>query len=436
MTALATSDLQAPARPRPSTSALPAHIPALDGIRGLAVLLVLYCHSTFIEPGGIFGKVLLASSRISWAGVDLFFVLSGFLITGILFDAKGKQYFFRNFYARRTVRIFPLYYAFLVLALLVFPMFVSFNWHLSRHHGDFPAAQWPYWLYLSNFYQSFHPTEHIVFVSWSLAIEEQFYLAWPLVVFLFDRKTLLKITVAMFVGSLLLRIGVTGLMGHWLASRGIESWKIANNFTICRLDGLAAGAWIALMIRGDSRFTISSLVKPAKLLGPLAALVMLGIVGIAYAEGWRGGIGQSPGYVLVGYTALAIMFGALLVVAVAADRDSVLGRLFSGRVLTVFGKYSYAVYLLHFPVNLILKDFAFDPSKGTTNGRQLALQALFYLLSGTCVLALSWVSWNVLEKHCLKLKDFFPMSPKPLPAPPRNVADLDHHAGNVARPAA
>src|SRR5262245_30388988 len=129
MTATST-DPHSPARLRPA-GALPAHIPALDGIRGLAVLLVLYCHSTFIEPGAAFGKVFLATSRISWAGVDLFFVLSGFLITGILFDAKGKDRYFRNFYARRTVRISPLYYVFLVLALLAFPMFGSFNWHLS-----------------------------------------------------------------------------------------------------------------------------------------------------------------------------------------------------------------------------------------------------------------------------------------------------------------
>ena len=89
-----------------------SRIPVLDGVRGLAVLLVLFCHATMLTdlPGSA-GKLYLALARISWCGVDLFFALSGFLITGILFDAKGKQNFFRNFYARRTVRIFPLYYA-------------------------------------------------------------------------------------------------------------------------------------------------------------------------------------------------------------------------------------------------------------------------------------------------------------------------------------
>ena len=99
-------------------------MPTLDGLRGVAVLLVLVCHSTMLNdiPGPA-GKLGLALARLSWAGVDLFFVLSGFLITGILFDAKGRDNFFRNFYARRTVRIFPLYYAFLVVALLVLPHF-------------------------------------------------------------------------------------------------------------------------------------------------------------------------------------------------------------------------------------------------------------------------------------------------------------------------
>src|SRR5688500_3911248 len=107
--------------PRPDTH---SRISALDGVRGLAVLLVLICHATMLnDVPGAAGKLYLALARISWAGVDLFFVLSGFLITGILFDAKGKPNFFRNFYARRTVRIFPLYYVFLLVALVLIPRF-------------------------------------------------------------------------------------------------------------------------------------------------------------------------------------------------------------------------------------------------------------------------------------------------------------------------
>jgi len=186
---LLSADLSArAAAPAPAKkSSLPSHIPALDGIRGLAVLLVFYCHTTLIDPGGALGKLFVSSSRISWAGVDLFFVLSGFLITGILFDAKGKDFYFRNFYARRTVRIFPLYYAFLLVALVLLPIVTPASLADVYLH-EFPTQKVWYWLYLSNFYQAFHPTHHLVFVSWSLAIEEQFYLCWPLVVFLCSRK--------------------------------------------------------------------------------------------------------------------------------------------------------------------------------------------------------------------------------------------------------
>lgn len=379
-------------------------MPALDGVRGLAVLLVLFCHATMLnDVPGAAGKLYLALARISWAGVDLFFVLSGFLITGILFDAKGKPNFFRNFYARRTVRIFPLYYAFILIALFVIPRFLP---SLDKEFVERPPSSWPYWLYVSNFYQTFHPTHHIVFVSWSLAIEEQFYLVWPLVVFFASRKALMRITVGMLVGSALLRIGIMIPGSDWLKSMGLEPWRMANNWTMFRLDGLAVGAWIALLVRGKV-WTIRSIAKPARIVGPIAAIVLAGSVGLAYVGGWRGGIGQSPPYVLIGYVALALMFGALLCTAVGADSDSIISRIFTGRGLTVLGKYSYALYLLHVPVNMLIRDRLFDPASATGTFRQLELQAAFYFASVTATLALSWVSWHVMEKHFLKLKDFF-----------------------------
>ena len=218
-----------------------AHIPVLDGLRGLAVVLVLICHATVLnEVPTAAGKMYLVLARLSWAGVDLFFVLSGFLITGILFDAKGKTNYFRNFYARRTVRIFPLYYAYIALVLFLIPRFAP---AIDHHFVKRPPVSWPYWLYVSNFYQTFEPTHHIVFVSWSLAIEEQFYLVWPLVVFFCSRKALLRITMGMIVGSILLRIGIMGPLAGWLQnSIGVAPWRFANNFSFCRLDGLAVGA--------------------------------------------------------------------------------------------------------------------------------------------------------------------------------------------------
>ena len=169
------------------------HIPALDGIRGLAILLVLLCHFPLygdMQPTIFIDKLFYAMTRAGWCGVDLFFVLSGFLITGILYDAKGSRFFFRNFYMRRCLRIFPLYYG----VLAVFFVIVPFVLPLGRNYELFLKDQAWYWSYLTNIkiaiegWPKFYALAHF----WSLAVEEQFYFVWPFVVFLWDEERSLK----------------------------------------------------------------------------------------------------------------------------------------------------------------------------------------------------------------------------------------------------
>ena len=380
------------------------HIPALDGIRGLAVLLVLVCHGTLTNPAGLFGQAFQAATRLTWSGVDLFFVLSGFLITGILFDSKRERGYFRNFYARRTVRIFPLYYAFLVFALILVPAIPA----LTALYGHAPRTGPFFWFYVSNFVQPFAPSHYMTFVAWSLAIEEQFYLCWPLVVFLCGRRTLLRICGVMFLGSLVTRVGV------FLIARATgwdNAWMGANDFLFCRVDGLAAGAWIALLIRGDGAWAIQSLVKGAWVVGISATAGLACVVVGSYATGWRGGIGQSPAYTVGGYSMFALLYASLLVIVVAARRGTILHRAFSGKLLTTFGKYSYGCYLLNLPVNVLLLRYVFNPDRpGVSTASLMVGQAAFYAISFAATLAAAWVSWNVMEKHCLKLKKYFPMS--------------------------
>ncbi len=381
------------------------HIPALDGIRGLAVLLVLYNHMTLIDPVGGVGRIFLASARLSWSGVDLFFVLSGFLITGILFDSKSDTHYFRNFYARRTVRIFPLYYAFLIFALLIVPAVPA----LLRTFEPAPHPGVWYWLYLSNFSQPFHAGQpnDIVHVSWTLAIEEQFYLCWPLVVFLFDRKTLMRICIAGFFGSLIIRSGM-------VVANVRES--IVGGFTFCRFDGLLTGAWIALMIRpslsaqagGWQTRTIAALRQPARVTAIGSAVLLAAIVIGSYAFGWRAGIGQSPAYSIAGFSVLATLYGSLLVLAVSATPGSRMHRAFTGKFLTTFGKFSYAIYLLHWPVTIVVRDYLFDPRGGHSNLALLGRQFAFYGLTTAIALIVAWLSWHLFEKHFLALKKWFP----------------------------
>lgn len=404
-----------PARPLTSVEGkllgkrTPGHIPALDGLRGIAVLLVLFCHATqrpfHDDCNGFFhGPIdgaLLFAARVSWVGVDLFFVLSGFLITGILFDAKGKDRFFTNFYARRTVRIFPLYYACLALFFLVFPLLgTTFN----QGMGGLTSHKAWYWLYLSNYAQAYqenlgHGANHIAHVSWTLSIEEQFYLCWPLVVFLFNRKTLLKITAGMFVGALLLRT--------LFVLQGKTYWALG--FTPCRVDGLALGAAIALIARGP--LGLQSLTKYAKFALPLSIAGLGATIVAMKAMHHNEGVGQTPGAATIGTTLYAILFGSMLVLAAAAAPKSWTAWLFELPILRIFGKYSYACYLFHMPVMILLAEHipALNPARHPFHNLYAPALIVFYVASFAATLGVSIVSWNVLEKHCLKLKKFFPM---------------------------
>jgi peptidoglycan/LPS O-acetylase OafA/YrhL len=210
----------------------PGRIDALDGVRGLAIAAVVMMHGVFFGVP-LPGQMPLSADALyprlallGFAGVDLFFVLSGFLITGILVRSRGGAHYFRNFYVRRALRIFPLYYV--VIALLLFGL------------GRAPAGgveTLSYLTYWQNYHHAFagpHADPARV-VTWSLAIEEQFYLVWPAVVLWLPNATLRRVCVATLVGAIALRWSLVGL--------GVQS----THFLLpCRLDALMAGAWLSL----------------------------------------------------------------------------------------------------------------------------------------------------------------------------------------------
>jgi len=217
-----------------------AYVPALDGVRGLAIIMVMLAH--FTSYGGLHPVVFLDRAyrsvvMLGGTGVDLFFVLSGFLITGILLDSRHEAGYFRNFYMRRVLRIFPLYYATLAGCFLILPLFRGGDEELARLLSE----QGWYWTYLANVRMALDgwPAFNSIGHFWSLAVEEQFYMVWPLAVFAVGGKRLRILCVMVILGSLLARVA------FWQAG----FLPRINVMTVARMDALAAGAFLAVAAR-------------------------------------------------------------------------------------------------------------------------------------------------------------------------------------------
>lgn len=374
-----------------SSSARTAHIPALDGLRGIAVLLVLLHHLTIYRPDSGIDSWIAAVPLIGWCGVDLFFVLSGFLITGILLDSRGSAHYFTSFYARRSLRIFPLYYLVIFLALVLLPLIPALHTVLAGPYADPPAL--PYWLYLTNFSVADRGLVHgWIDVTWSLAIEEQFYIAWAVVVFFCPSKWLGWLCAAILVVEPFARAAA-------LDSK-IEPLTIYV-LTWFRLDGLAIGALLAWLHRRGELGKLARAALPAAVIG------LIGLALITYEEGdsWW----WNPRMQEVGYTLLAMIAAAMVVAAVCRPAESLWPRILSTGWLRSFGKYSYCLYLTHLPVMRAVREYLFDPY----DYEALELvpwigQGLFYVAATAPAFALAWLSWRVFEAPILKLKERFP----------------------------
>ena len=383
----------------PSSPSL-ARIPALDGVRGLAILLVILFHHTLMRPETTFDRVYVNIARLGWSGVDLFFVLSGFLITGLLLDAKGGPHYFRNFYARRTLRIFPLYYAFLFFTLRVAPWL----WpgtpldQMAREAMADTSEAW-YWLYGSNllFARDANFGHPNLAVTWSLAIEEQFYIVWPAVVALMGRRAL-----AWTCGSLIL--AAFGLRA-WLVLGGAH-WIVPYVLPVCRIDALAAGALVAIAARSMPAGMVRS---RARWIGAAGAAAVAAVW--LYEDPFDNGDWAEPLMQTAGYTSFAAVYAALVALAAASPADSRVARIFSLGWLRTLGRYSYALYLFHVPIRRFVRDQYFPvASFPTLFESPLPGQLLFYVVATAPAFALAWLSWHLFEKRVLALNRFFPVA--------------------------
>jgi peptidoglycan/LPS O-acetylase OafA/YrhL len=342
---------------------LPAYIPELQGLRGLAVLgvVVYHCHPRLV------GTWLYSGSLWGWAGVNLFFVLSGFLITSILLDARERPHYFRNFYARRALRIWPVYVLVLAVCYANAPWFIGPGvWDAVR-----TAPWWAYALFVQNMLHWAMPPA--VAQTWSLAIEEQYYFLWaPGVRFLRRPWMLAVLLVAAFVEPAWMRLAHP----HWLTP----------THSLIHLDGIALGSLLALGL-----YTVRMSQRAWLGIG-LAGFIF----GIAAAATIAGGTAFLD-------SALAIGFGGAVLAAMASTGSrNPLNSVLRRGPLAFYGRISYGLYMIHIMVFIYFGwfDLRMDPYGIAGN---LAIVA-FRLAMAT---ALATTLWYGFEAQILKLKQRF-----------------------------
>lgn len=366
------------------------HMPALDGLRAVAIVLVLLYHLT---PGhnsdqGL-KSALFKVADLGWSGVDMFFVLSGFLITNILLRAKAGCQPLWHFAARRAARILPAHYVALCVVFLLMPA-------VSGPY-DVPAAlaQAPYWLYASNYLQAESiplADQFLLSHFWSLAVEMQFYLLWPFVIYFLRPKTVLRLGLVALLVILAARATAVALDAHWTVNFG---------WTPLRMGGLIVGASVALALQ-------AGLSLPR--MKPMA--LVIGAAGLLFSAtvawyGWAGSLFKGDGswIDLTLRTSLpvvmAVFFGALLVLGL---QDGVLSKVLGHPVWRPLARYSYGIYIWHF----LLKpqfDKSFSPAllSAYVGEGNLSIY-LYFVLSSACSMMLAMASYHLIEVHFLRPK--------------------------------
>lgn len=380
-----------------------AYVPALDGVRGIAISGVLALHFGVAADlsnrfPGVASRWLERLFYAGWAGVDLFFVLSGFLITSILLASKDGPQYFRRFYGRRILRIFPLYYTALILGLVVLPRVAPEHaWGLLLDGESGGAWLWTYTFNIGLAFGLIANPIASLSHFWTLAIEEQFYLAWPWLMKVTSPRALLRICLSVAIIALAMRIAWVNL--------GF-GWEGAYRFTLTRADSLTAGAAVAVLMRDEA--WRSKLVTIA----PWALAIAAGGTAIILASVPR----FYPDEALVvtfGHSLIAFVSASLIVLALRHDA----WRWLAMRPLRALGKYSYGIYVWHFPLQrALLAWYGFHaPQPGASH---VGDTVLFLLAGAGGSVALGWISYHVIERPFLRLKRLFVYSEVESPRPP------------------
>lgn len=375
------------------------YIAELDGLRGIAILLVIVHH---FWPDT--GPLVVANDvvHLGWIGVDLFFVISGFLITGILLDTRGEAHYFRNYLARRALRVFPLYYLLVIGAFVVIPWVQPGSFWDTELVQESGSPLW-YLLYAGNIREAITGVEpaYILAPLWSLSIEEQFYLSFPFVVALLERRTLARVLVGMVIFAPVFRTVMLVLVP--------DNERIQYLATASRVDVLALGALLAVAVR-------SPIELPSRRTTGRAFLALFAVFVVAFAAG---GLDRHTAFCRIGgYTLVAFMFLAAVTWTIQS-RGARSTAWLRTRPLQYLGKICYGVYLLQRPAEVVLVRLL------DATGLRIPPES-FALVIAKMLFAfgVASASWYVLERPILKLKDRFTLKNHPARPAARITAEL------------
>jgi peptidoglycan/LPS O-acetylase OafA/YrhL len=371
----------------------PKRLAELDGLRALAILPVMLNHSYPVE--GWFGWVRFAGEA-GWVGVDLFFVLSGYLITGILLDAVDRPHYYRNFIVRRTLRIFPLYYASLGLFSLLTKLVSPIHWSALQAWG---GIGW-FLCYLGNVRAAWLnrlPNGLAFDVLWSLQVEEQFYLFYPLVILLFSRRQVTRLLIGCIVVGPLLRF----CLSLFVPGSATACYVL----TPCRMDALAMGGLVAVIARSPGLRLPSR--EKLRLAAMISGVSAVGTYIASYAL-WRSRFAGTLAHVSVTTICyfLIDVSAAVLLALIVFWPSGRLPELLRRRPLVYTGQIAYGLYLLHAPAAWAARKAIAVLARIDVPEHSLASVAITmvagYIAAG--------ISWRFFESPILALKDRFTIS--------------------------
>ena len=386
----------------------------LEGLRGIAILMVTIHH--FWPETGEFFQRWSSIAHFGWIGVDLFFVISGFLIGGILLDTREDSRYFSNFYARRILRIFPLYYAVVLSLFLVVPTGQALIHGLSYMDSGFIRESGsPLWylLFAGNIREAITGTEPAYFLAplWSVSIEEQFYLLCPLLIRNLSITGLKRLLLGIMVFSPLFR------MAMYFAFPDNE--RIQYLATLSRFDNLSAGVWLALMARSGIR------IPGRALTALLAALICIGMLIFA-----NGGFDRHTFFCRVfGYSFLPLLFSVAVLWALRY-RGGAMPAFLRMRWLVYLGGLCYGLYMLQRPAEIALTKslllLSFD----------LEQHALLSLVAKTLfAVFVSHLSFRLFESPINRLKHRFASTHHPMMQAPADTGESTNPGqGNMQAP--